>query len=295
MNNDFKFIIPAEIVKSKDGEWKVAGLASSSSVDRQGEVILPGGIDATPIEHGKGFFNFDHDNSPENTIGLLDSYKKSAKGFFVEGRLFKNHSRAKAVYEIMTSLNKGDKGRVGMSVEGKVIERDPNNPSIIKRCVIRNVALTMNPVNQDTYADVIKSMSGSSQVDFESTGKADDSIASIPEAVNKTLNEPTFSASQVVDLIEKALGVGGGAGGGNYGNTAPAGMTGGNALSQEEMDKKKKAKPKMMSKSLYKSEMLAIVDKLQHLYPQNSRNEIWEAVKDRLETKFPEVLSVGKK
>lgn len=260
MDNDFKFIMPAELTKGSDGEWKVAGLASTGSVDRQGEIILPQGIDATPIEKGKGFFNFDHDNSPENTVGTLDGYKKTNNGLYVEGRLFKNHSRAKALYEIMSSLNKGDSGRVGMSVEGKVVERDPKNPSIIKRCIIKNVALTFNPVNQDTYADIVKSMT-SGDIEFDSTEvKSEDSQ----------------------NDVEKALGVGAG------NSVAPAERTSGDALSMESMDKKKK-KIKKASKDLFKSQMVEMLNKLQELYPNNSRSEIWEAVKDRLATKFPDL------
>lgn len=281
--DDFKFVVPAEITKSKDGEWRVSGLASSSSVDRQGEVILPDGIDATPIAKGKGFFNFDHDNSPENTIGALDGYKKTPTGMYVEGRLFKNHTRAKAVYEIMSSLNKGDKGRVGMSVEGKVLERDKNNPSIIKRCLIKNVALTLNPVNQDTFADIIKSMS-SGEVDFESTGKPEIALDGV---VVKKSEEPTFTSSQVVSIIEKALGIG-------AGNIAPPeSLTGGAALTQEDFDNKEKKKdPKKIkkgSKDIFKSQMLEMIDKLQVLYPNNSRTEIWSAVQERMETKYPQL------
>lgn len=281
MQDDFKFIVPAEITKSKDGEWRVSGLASTSSVDRQGEVILPDGIDATPIAKGKGFFNFDHDNSPENTIGALDGYKKTATGMYVEGRLFKNHTRAKAVYEIMSSLNKGDKGRVGMSVEGKVIERDAKNPSIIRRCLIKNVALTLNPVNQDTYADIIKSMSSAdSSIEFDSTGE------------NKSPVEPTsagtFTAEQVIEIVQKALSAGAG-----Y-TQAPVNLSGGAALGMEEFDGKKKKddkKSKLVKKSadLYKSGMMEMLDRLQTLYPDNSRSEIWLAVRDRMETKFPEL------
>jgi hypothetical protein len=276
--DDFKFTIPAELSKGEDGEWKVAGLASSSSVDRQGEIILPGGIDATPIEKGKGFFNFDHDNSPENTIGALDGYKKTPTGMYVEGRLFKNHTRAKAVYEIMSSLNKGDRGRVGMSVEGKVLERDSKNPAIIKRCLIKNVALTLNPVNQDTYADIIKSMS-SGEVEFDSTGPAKTEEVKVVKS-----EEPTFTANQVVSIIEKALSIGAG------NSQAPANLKGGDALGMESMDKKKVDEPKKLkkkSKEMYKSQMVELLDKLQVLYPTNSRSEIWSAVQDRLETKFP--------
>jgi hypothetical protein len=278
MNDIFKFTVPAEITKSKDGEWRVAGLASTSSVDRQGEIILPEGIDATPIGKGKGFFNFDHDNSPENTIGTLDGYKKTSSGMYVEGRLFKNHSRAKAVYEIMSSLSKGDKGRVGMSVEGKVLERDSKNPSIIKRCLIKNVALTLNPVNQDTYADIIKSFSNG--VDFECTA---DNQSPAEEVKSE---EATFSASQVLSIVEKALSIGAG------NSVAPANRSGGDALSQESMDSKKKVDPKKLKKNnkqIYKSQIIEIIDKLQVLYPDHSRSAIWSAVQERLETQFPKL------
>lgn len=272
----FKFIIPAEITKSKDGEWRVSGLASSNATDRQGEVILPDGIDATPIAKGKGFFNFDHDNSPESTIGLLDGYKKTDSGMFVHGRLFKNHSKAKAVYEIMTSLGKSDKGRVGMSVEGKVIERDPFNPKIIKKCVVKNVAITMNPVNTDTYADIVKSFN-SSEVEFDSTGKKDSQTS-----VVKSEEQPSFTATQVLSIVEKALGIG-------AGNAAPPiDRSGGDALGISNMSEKpkKKKKVKKMSKSMFKSTMDDLLNKLQTLYPENSREEIWTAVKERLETQF---------
>jgi hypothetical protein len=272
MEDTFKFVMPAELSKGEDGEWKVSGLASTGSVDRQGEVIVPGGIDATPIASGKGFFNFDHDNSPEATIGLLDGYRKTDKGMFVSGRLFKNHTKAKAVYEIMSSLGKGDKGRVGMSVEGKVIERDPFNKNIIKRCVVKNVAITMNPVNQDTYADIIKSFNGS-QVEFDSTGTKADASA--------TQEQASFTASQVLSIVEKALGIGAG------NAAAPAGRTGGDALSVSDMgEKPKKKKLKKMSKEMYKSQMDEMMNKLQQLYPQNTRQEIWSAVKDRMNQAF---------
>lgn len=278
--NDFKFIIPAELSKSTEGDWKVSGLASTSSVDRQGEVIIPEGIDATPIAKGKGFFNFDHSNLPEDTIGTLDGYKKTNNGFYVEGRLFKNHARAKAVYEIMSSLSKGDRGRVGLSVEGKVIERDKNNPSIIKRCIIKNCAITLNPVNQDTYADIVKSMSNS-EIEFDSTGTPD-----VTEPTTTLVQEQaSFTASQVVAIVEKALGVGAG------NAAAPADRSGGDALGQEELDKKKveKKKLKKSTKELYKSQMIEMLDKLQVLYPNNSRQEIWTAIQERMSTKFPDL------
>lgn len=105
----FNIIVPTELVKGDDGDWKIMGLASTASRDLQGEVIDQSGLDLTPIDMKKGIFNWDHKKGPENTIGVIDSYRKSKDGLWLQGRLLKNHSKAKAVYEIMTSLNKADR------------------------------------------------------------------------------------------------------------------------------------------------------------------------------------------
>jgi len=69
MKDSFKVVLPAELEKSKDGEWKISGLASTGNIDKQGETILQSGIDVTPIDEGRGMLNFDHSNLPEDTIG----------------------------------------------------------------------------------------------------------------------------------------------------------------------------------------------------------------------------------
>lgn len=273
MSDTFKVVIPAEFSKSENGEWKIAGLASTENMDQQGETIMQKGLDLSPIEQKKGFFNWDHDNSPENTIGVIDGYKKISKGLYVEGRLFKNHTKAKAIREIMESLGEGDHGRIGMSVEGKVLERDSKNPKIIKKCIIKNVALTMNPVNADTFTDIVKSLS------------ADES------AVEFDTNTKTFSEEDVVEIVAKALAISGG------NAMAPAARTGGDALGQEELkDKedlikedekpvKKKMLPKKSKEEILKG-MVDILDKLQVIYPDYPRTIIWEALRDRLTTTY---------
>ena len=91
MSDTFKIIIPAQLEKSADGEWKVHGLASTNGIDKQGETIIQKGIDLSPVDEGRGILNWDHDNSPENIIGVLDGYKQTSNGLYVNGRLFKNH------------------------------------------------------------------------------------------------------------------------------------------------------------------------------------------------------------
>jgi len=279
----FKVVIPAQLSKGADGEWIVQGLASSPSRDQQGEILLPDGIDTTPIDQGRGVLNWDHQKGPENTVGLLDSYKKTKEGFFVKGRLFKNHSKAKSIHEIMSSLGKSDQGRMGLSVEGKILERGGKDGKIIKKCQINAVALTMNPVNQDSYVDLVKSITAEeAEVDFQATEENSATSA-------KEVAVPVFTAEQVVALI-KSLGLSGSA-------SAPAEKTGGDALAQEDLDKKPKPitvdtgkpskKMKKLSKDLYKSSMLEILDKIQVLYPNNSKAQLWLAIKDRLNKQFP--------
>lgn len=285
--DNFKIIVPADLEKGKDGEWRIRGLASTEKRDQQNEIILQKGIDLTPIDKKKGVINFDHMRGPENMIGLLDGYTRTDRGLFIEGRLFKNHTKAKAVYEIMSSLAEGDRGRVGLSVEGKIIERDAANPSIIKKCAINAVAVTLNPVNADTYADIVKSMNAAESIEIDSQENLESN------GVEKTnQDEPTFTASQVMAIVQKALSVGAGSMG------APDAKTGGDALqpstmgAQDQYEDEKKKKPvkkcklKKTSKDVYKSSLIMVLDKLQVLYPNHSRSEIWEAVKDRLENKF---------
>lgn len=277
--NNFKFIMPADLEKSEDGDWKVRGLASTEDTDRQGEIIMQKGIDLTPVKQGRGYFNYDHLPGPENLVGTIDNYQHTPQGLFVEGKLFKNHSRAKAIYEVMSSLGKSDRGRVGLSVEGRILERDPKNPRVIRKCEISKVAITLNPVNANTYADIMKSMDANA-VDFnavEDNYKSDDTQTTQKE-------EPTFTASQVVAMI-KALGVGDG-----Y-TKAPNTLTQGDSLATSDMssDDKKKKKLKKMDKCMYKSTMIELLDKLQVLHPDVSRTDLWEAVRERLETKFPEI------
>lgn len=285
MDTSFKIVLPAELEKGADGDWRIRGLASTASRDRQGEIILQDGIDLSPIDEGRGILNFDHGKGPENTIGLLDGYQRTDRGLVVEGRLFKNHSKAKAVYEIMSSLGKADKGRMGMSVEGKILERAGADGKVIKKCQINAVALTMNPVNQDSQAELIKSLTASqTEIEWQATENT-------VEDVNPIIPEVTFTATQVIQLLEKALTAGAG-----Y-TKAPTERSGGEALSQESLEKEEEKQPvkkkmKKMSKDMYKSSIGQVLDNIQKLYPSYSRDQLWGALKDRLTKKFPEISEV---
>jgi len=287
MQNSFKFEIPAYIEKSEDGSYKIGGIASTEHLDKQQEILIQKGMDLSPIDSGKGFFNFDHSNKPEDIIGAVDGYRHTSDGLYIHGNLFKGHKRAEAVYTIMKALGEKKRGAVGFSVEGQIIERDTKNSKIIRKCRIKNVALTLNPVNSNTYATLVKSMTASEEVEFDAT---EENIPQSNSEVSVKNEVPVFTATQVIELMEKALTVGAATA-----NQAPANLSGGDALAQEDFDRKlaivddKKKPRKKLSKKIYKSSMIDILNKIQELYPNHSRTEVWEAIRDRMNHKFPEI------
>lgn len=279
-NDTFSVQIPAEIIKA-NGKWTVQGLASTSNIDIQGETILPEGVDLTPIDENKGILNWDHLPGPENTIGVLTGYSKTPNGIFIKGDLFQKHDKAKAVKQIMESLAVEDRGRMGLSVEGSIISRDPRNPKIITKCRINAVALTMKPVNSDTYASMVKSLAGA-ELDFQS--EAD--LGDLPDQI-------LYKAEEVLALLTKALGVGAG-----Y-TQAPNELSGGDALATsnlkpeeeeaEEEDKKPKAKKaNLMAKSasLFKADLRHILNQMQILYPKHAEDTLWAVVRSRIEDTY---------
>ena len=196
----FNAIIPAHIKKNKDGDLKIYGLASTDTKDLEGEIINVEGLDTTMVEKGRAYFNWDHKQDPENTLGVIDSYKKDEGKLYLGGTLFKNHDRAKAVHQIMTSLDKSDERKVGMSIEGTIEDRKGINGEVIDKAVITNCALTLKPVNTDTYVNLAKSLSSVKEIDFENARLNEDKKSfEKPEPIEKV----QFSTEQVFELLSE--------------------------------------------------------------------------------------------
>lgn len=261
------------------------GLASTSNMDQQGEIVDLKGLDLTPIKQKRGIFNLDHKKSVEDVVGSIDTYKIDDKGLWLGGYLFKQSDRARAIYNIMNSLKKEDRGKLGMSLEGSIKERGGPDGKVIKRAVINACALTFVPVNSDTYVDLVKSLSGTT---FESTGILGTLI-------------PTD------DMIQKALGVGSG-----YATETPGNLSGGDALAQEDLDHKPKdvsfAKNsedlcadccavksecscpkglKKMSEAQFRKSLETILFQLSELYPHIPKDRLWDLTKERINRRFP--------
>ncbi|MDQ0719800.1 hypothetical protein QF049_001061 [Paenibacillus sp. W4I10] len=168
IQDTFRLFVPlSKSVEVDDkGDYIVQGVISSDDTDEQQDSISPEGMD-TNYFLDKGWIKWEHGNAPNQFIGEPVEVKigqfehptlnKSVNGVFVKGRLFANRDLAMQAVVAIEDLQKSQSSRsVGWSIEGGVVERDRQTGKIIKS-VLRNVVLTMNPVNTMTYAELVKS------------------------------------------------------------------------------------------------------------------------------------------
>jgi len=168
-SDEFNFFIPCDIEKSKNkkGEdvMRVKGIASTPDEDSQGEYLDPKGFDLSRFVDS-GYINYNHfgKTDPGMIIGEPDKAEVTNKGLYIEGFLYNGSAQAKRVWELGNILNKSSKNRkLGWSIEGRAIQRDPINPKKITKALITGVAITPSPVNKNTFVDIVK---GEQKEDF---------------------------------------------------------------------------------------------------------------------------------
>jgi hypothetical protein len=168
----FHFFLPATVMKAgtdKDGKRWIQGIASTSHKDLQDESVEQSGLDFSYfLKHGH--FNNDHQQGPENLVGEPTEAKVTKDGFWIKGFIYKGKECADYWWEHINSLSQsGSKRQVGFSIEGKVKKKSGTK---IVSCWIKNVAITANPVNTNTWAEIAKSLSGSLLIEGEDDEKA---------------------------------------------------------------------------------------------------------------------------
>lgn|GEM_PF-3868516 len=135
----------------------IQGIASTEDRDSQGESMLLEGVDFQPFLIG-GFFNWNHSHAPEDIIGepwaanIVRDPKSS--GLMVKGHLYDGVERADKVWNLITEMSKGGRRQMGFSVEGSCQRRN----GVIHKSVVEHVAVTHQPVNTQTWAEVAKSL-----------------------------------------------------------------------------------------------------------------------------------------
>lgn len=155
---DFSFWTPVTLsksVKGKEDERRIGGVAATESPDIEGDTLLMKGLDVSYLESGRAVFNWNHGKDPGDVVGEVDTVEKRNKELFVAGSLYKGIKKADEIYTLAKALETQSSRRLGFSVEGKIQERD--NGKIVKAWV-KAIAITHEPVNQDTLATLMKSM-----------------------------------------------------------------------------------------------------------------------------------------
>lgn len=247
MSNDFSFVVPVDVYKSdENGEWRIKGLASTEDIDSQNEVIIQRGLDISHLKEGLGLFNYDHSNKPEDIIGQITDANQTQEGLFVEGYLFKEQPRAQALKNILKSLQKGSEKRLKMSIEGKVLSRKGNK---IEKAKIMNVALTLNPINGQTYAQFAKSFSNEcppQSEDAESVAQSPSTALSVSN-LERSIFDLELKIDSLFDVV-KAISA-------PSEPVAPKDKVQGDALASESLDRDKK-------------QLCEYTDKILKMYPK---------------------------
>lgn len=184
MKDRFNFWLDLDIYKSdnpsnisEEDKYKnmiFEGIASDSSIDMEDESLDPSGF-VLDYFLNNGYFNLDHlpTRSPVNKsrfwIGEpIDAKILDGNKFYVKGKLWERSPEARAFWDKCLEMKEsGSKRKPGMSIEGKALERDKKNKNKITKALITNVALTFNPVNGNSYMDILKGIQKSDFVDYE--------------------------------------------------------------------------------------------------------------------------------
>lgn len=180
-NKNFEFWFPIqEIKKAKDKQgnevMRVKGIASTKDKDSDEEELDPNGFNLKPFL-STGLVNYHHQqkNTPKAIIGEPSMAKITKAGMYVECDLYPSSPLAQDVYEQMQIMQKDSKTRrMGFSIEGHATERDPFNDKKVLKADITGLAITPQPKNGKTFAEIIKAMNTGEDFETKEEEKDED-------------------------------------------------------------------------------------------------------------------------
>lgn len=216
----FRFSMPVSLFeksKKNDGEQKryLEGVASTPMKDLQMETVIQKGIDFEYfLKHG--YFNDDHKPGAENKVGqptdaeirnVTDKFGNKSLGFWTAGFLWPEgqHKGADALWTLGKALKESNADRkLGMSVQGKVLQRDGTR---IVKSWIQDVAITPSPMNTATWMDFVENL-GKNLVSAKESKEIAKSLAAFHltaegRELGQSLEERLFQKSLFSDSSEK--------------------------------------------------------------------------------------------
>jgi hypothetical protein len=150
MNNDLHFYGPlTKVEKRNDGTLRVHGIASTESIDSDGEIITAGAMKAALpdfFKHGTGALREMHQAIAAGTVDEAE----------VAGdvtRIVATIVDAEAVKKVLLGVYKG------FSIGGRVRERDAKNRKIVTKIALAEISLVDRPSNPDAVLSIYKALS----------------------------------------------------------------------------------------------------------------------------------------
>jgi diguanylate cyclase (GGDEF)-like protein len=188
----------------------IDGVLGSQCVDSSGEVLDVEGADILDLEEGRGVLNYEHkgaedkDSNGQEIVGKIVTAKKifsesdcdnarqkafwkKVKHPFIYGvcRLYDGagHEGAKALAaQIRDHHANSEPILVRFSVEGSTLEKDGN---VLKRSVIRRVALTLKPCNRTADSGLIEDPHAPTGFDKKPVQRVGDILADLGDDAKK--------------------------------------------------------------------------------------------------------------
>lgn len=269
----FQFSLPMELLEKDQRGWKIRGVASTEDPDLQGEIVRQNGLDFSHIKKGLGLFNWNHKNDPQFILGKIDDARVENKETIVEGYLFDKVDNAKAIVQIMQSLKPEDKHRVQMSIEGKIVKRAGGDDKTIHQAQVEKVALTLDAVNPNTYAQLTKSLAAPSESMIMDSGPE----IPLSQAMLQTLLDKAETLSKMLTA------------GAGYAD-APGILAGGAALTTEslESDVQPKKPKKKKKKKAFDAEP-TLKKPMQKSWQQGAQRDLFKSIIIKFQRLFPDV------
>lgn len=209
--DNFTFWCPLDIQKAvidpETGQevMRLGGIASTSDQDSDGEFLDPKGFDIKPLMRS-GMVNWHHQakGQPATIIGEPTKAEIRPEGLYIETDLYPSSAIARDVFTLAETLEKDSKTRrLGYSIEGKVVKRKSNDKTSpdynkIVKAIITGVAITHQPKNHKTFANIIKGEID--EIDEDEVVSSD----SVPEDEKKVVKQTEGDEKKNMKPLTKA-------------------------------------------------------------------------------------------
>jgi len=218
MNDKFSYFVPFDILEKSTDEngdevMIVGGVVSdeTTGADLDGDILEVDGMDLTKLMH-RGFVNWNHlgHKDPSMIIGEPLSFEKKDGKLMVKSKLYSGSEMAKKVFDLTKTLSKSSSSRkLGYSIEGEGLLRDPKDKRRIKKSTIHGLAIAPHPKCKGTSVIITKGESP----EYETEIGSDFIIDTVNEngertTVDKELNiEKAMAAGNITgtETIDKPL------------------------------------------------------------------------------------------